>query len=378
MPEKEKILILFHGEHIAYSPTVIQLYDKLSDKYDVTITAEHPISFNNQKLEKRHVIYHRHYHVKGRYWYLFLFMLAQLFDRDARYFLKHKINYKEYFFRFLFIKRLLKKDVYKRVISVDTMNMVFCSVLRQPCDFLSLELCVDEQYLPLIDPAYVKSVLIQSKERYEYLFKNQVFRTFIVQNAPPYHEIVLKKERRGLIYAGSAYALLGFYHCLNYVRKYADERLTVQGAIMPADRERVDREYGNLLTEGRLMLNRNYLENDEMVEYISNYEIGFCFYNFEEETISSNYFNYVSAPSGKMFKYLAAGVPVVCSDILGFAFVKEFQCGILIEAMGEEEIRAAILKIRENYDFYVQNALKAAIHFDFDKAIQPYLDTIGE
>ena len=48
--EREKILILFNGEHIAYSPTVIQLYDELQKKYDVTITAEYPYSFNNQKL----------------------------------------------------------------------------------------------------------------------------------------------------------------------------------------------------------------------------------------------------------------------------------------------------------------------------------------
>src|SRR5438445_3247673 len=104
MSEKEKILILFHGEHIAYSPTVIQIYDALSGKYDVTITAEHPISFNNQKLENRNVLYHRHYHVKGRQLYLLLFQLVVLFNKEARYFKRNKISYKEYFFRFLFIK----------------------------------------------------------------------------------------------------------------------------------------------------------------------------------------------------------------------------------------------------------------------------------
>lgn len=174
MSEKEKILILFHGEHIAYSPTVIQLYDMLSGKYDVTITAEHPITFNNQKPGNRKVLYHRHYHVKGRLIYLFLFYLALPFSKEARYFKRNKINYKEYFFRFLFIKRLLKKNKYKRIISVDTMNGLFCSILKVPTDFLSLELCVDEQYFPLIDPAYINCVIIQSKERYEYLFKEKM------------------------------------------------------------------------------------------------------------------------------------------------------------------------------------------------------------
>src|SRR5260221_5236718 len=122
MNEKENILILFHGEHIAYSPTVIQLYDLLSEKYNVTITAQYPVNFNDQKLENRNVVYHRLYHVKSRYIYMLLFPLIALFNKEARYFKKNGINYKQYFFRFLFIKRQLRKNKYKRVISVDTMN----------------------------------------------------------------------------------------------------------------------------------------------------------------------------------------------------------------------------------------------------------------
>ena len=376
MSEKENIIILFHGEHIAYSPTVIQLYDELSKKYNVTITAEFPISFNNQKLQNRHVLYHRHYHVKGRYFYWLLFQVIALFNKEAKYFKKNRINYKEYFFRYLFIKKQLREKKYKRIISVDIMNLFFCSMLKAHTDFLSLELCIDESVLPLVDTEYINCVIIQSKERYAYLFKDKALLTYYVQNAPAFREIEIKSSRKCLIYAGSAYSLLGFYNCLNYLREYKDEKLTVQGAIMKPDREKVDNEYADLLKENRLMINTTYLENDEMVEYISNYEIGFCFYNFDEVVISSNYFNFISAPSGKMFKYLAAGVPVVCSDILGFKFVNEFQCGILIAKLGEEEIRAAILTIRSNYDFYVNNALKAARYYNFDSAIAPYLEWI--
>ncbi|HTR31920.1 MAG TPA: hypothetical protein VMH27_21755 [Puia sp.] len=376
MSEKKNILILFHGEHIAYSPTVIQLYDMLSEKYSVTITAQYPVNFNDQKLEGRNVVYHRLYHVKSRYFYLLLFPLVALFNKEARYFRKNKISYKQYFFRFLFIKRQLRKTDYARIISVDIMNLFFCSVLKRPTDFLSLELCFDEQLLPLVDTKYMNCVIIQSKERYEYLFKEKKYPTFFVQNAPAFREIQIKPVRRGLIYAGSAYNVLGFYHCLNYIRAYKDERLTVQGAIMKFDRDKVEREYSELLDDGRLIINSKYLENDEMVELISNYEIGFCFYNFDETYISDNYFNYISAPSGKMFKYLAAGVPVVCSDILGFRFVDEFKCGILVDDLSEKEIRSAIGRIRENYAFYVDNALKAARYFDFDRAIAPYLALI--
>jgi hypothetical protein len=376
MREKEKILILFQGEHIAYSPTVIQICDALSEKYDVTITAERPISFNKQELGNRHIIYHRRYQVKGRYFLLAWFHLIAFFNKEAGYFRRNKIAYKEYFFRFLLIKRLLKKNKYKRIISVDILNLLFCSILKVPTDFLSLELCLDEAYLPLIDTSYINCVIIQSKERYEYLLKDKKFKTYYVQNAPAFREIGLKDKRNGLIYAGGAYNLLCFYHCLDYVRKYKDEKLTVQGSVAKPDMDRVIAEYSELLESQRLIINKNYLENDQMVEYISNFEIGFCFYNFDEPLIRANYFNYASAPSGKMFKYLAAGVPVVCSDIIGFKFVNEFQCGVTIGHVREDDIRAAILKIRSNYDFYVKNAIKAARHYDFDAAVAPYLESI--
>ena len=195
MSKKENILILFHGEHIAYSPTVIQLYDELSKQYNVTITAEYPINFNNQKLQNRNVLYHKHYHVRGRYFYLVLFHLYALFNKEAQYFKKNKINYKEYFFRFLFIKKQFRKKVYKRIISVDIMNLVFCSILKVQTDFLSLELCIDEQHLPLVDTTCINCVIIQSKERYEYLFKEKKLKTFLVQNAPAFREIEIKKTR---------------------------------------------------------------------------------------------------------------------------------------------------------------------------------------
>ncbi len=376
MNNKEKILILFHGEHIAYSPTLIQLCDELEKKYEVTITAEYPRSFNNQKLTNKNVLYHRYFHVKTRYFYWLLFQFISLFNEEAKYFKKNKLNYKHYFFRFLFIKNIIKKNKFKAIISIDTLNALFCSILKQKTDFLSLELCVDEQYFPLINTDYINCVIIQSPERYEYLLKEKKLLTFIVQNSPNFKEIEIKEKRRGLIYGGSAYDELGFYHCLKYLNKYPDEVMTVQGAIMKKDSDKVNAEYSNL--KDRLKINNKYLENEEVVEFLSDYEIGFCFYNFDVPSIRDNYFNYATAPSGKMFKYLAAGVPVVCSNIIGFKFVNEFKCGVTIDTMEPEDIRKAILTIRENYQLYVQNAIKAAKHYSFDKAIAPFLQLIDK
>lgn len=376
MSKKENVLILFDGPHLAFSPTTIQFYDELSKKYEVTIIAQDANNFNGQKLNDRNVLYHKYFNVKSRHFYLLLFKVLTIFNSQAKNFKKNGLNYRDYFFKFLFIKKHIKNIEFKRVICVDITNLFFCSILKIKVDFLSLELCKNEHLLPLIDKSIINCVIIQSIERFNYLFKEEQHEIFYIQNAPDFEEMELKSNRRGLIYAGGAYNVLGFYHCLNYLNKYKDEKLTLQGAFLKADKEKVDLEYSHLLNEKRLIINNKYIDNNDVVEYLSDYEIGFCFYNFDDPFIQKNYFNYASAPSGKMFKYLAAGVPVVGSNIPGFKFVDEFKCGILVDDLSEESIQNAVLAIRENYNFYVENSIKAARFYSFDKSIVPYLKFI--
>lgn len=374
--KKEKILILFNGAHLAYSPTVTQLYDALSKNYEVTIVTPHPNIFNNQKLNRPNVIYYRYKTGMARYFYRIFFEVLARINMDAKYFYDRKTTYQDYFLSFPLIERLCSRNNYKRIIAVDLKNLFFMSLLKIKSDFLSLELCANENLLSSIDPELIDCVIIQNKVRYDYLFKNKVFKSFFVQNAPSFKKIEIKKNRRGFIYAGTAWGPFGFYHCLNYLNMYPDEILTVQGAIQNKDKELIKLKYSNLINENRLIINAQYLDNEDVVEYISNFEIGFCVYNFDIDWI--NNFNYKSVPSGKLFKYLAAGVPVVCNDIIGFDFVKEFECGILIKDLSQAEIRRAVLKIRGNYQQYAENAIKAAMHFSFDKAIKPYLEYIKE
>lgn len=376
MNSKENVLILFDGSHLAYSPTTLQLHAELVKKYDVTITALHPDGYNGQEANISNILYHKCFRVKGRYFFWALFQLWLPFSKHAKVFRKNKLTYKDYFFKFLFIKKTIASKKFKRIICVDNSYVFFCSLLKTNVDFLSLELTVNAHLIPLVDRSIINCVIIQSQERFNYLFKNERLKTFFIQNAPVYKEDVLKNKREKLIYAGSAIKILGFYHCLNYLNKYSHEKMVVQGAIFDEDRKRVNKEYSNLLKENRLSIDNAYLQNDEVVEFISNFEIGFCFYDFDDSFMQEHYFNYMSAPSGKMFKYLAAGVPVVCSSIPGFQFVGEFQCGILIDNLEEDVIRNALLTIRADYDFYVQNAIKAAKFYSFEKSVAPYLEFI--
>ncbi|MEK7449437.1 MAG: hypothetical protein AAB019_08135 [Planctomycetota bacterium] len=373
--KKEKILILFEGPHLAYSPTVTQLYDELSKNYEVTIVAQHPEDFTNQELNRQNIVYYKYKHGPVRYFYRVLFEILTRISQKVKYPYNHKITYQEYFFRIPLIRRLCGSNDYKRIVSVDSRNLFFVSVLKIKSDFLSLEIR-DEKLLLSVDTKLINCVIIQNKARYDYLFQNKILKTFFVQNAPNFEKKKLKETRKGLIFAGTAWTAFGFYHCLNYINMYPEEILTVQGAMKNEDKETIKLKHSNLLKENRLIVNDKYLDNKDVVECISNFEIGFCFYDFDTDWI--NNFNYKTAPSGKLFKCLAAGVPVICNDIIGFDFVNEFKCGVLIKNLSETEIRNAVLQIRGNYQYYVTNATKAAMHFSFDKSIKPYLEYIKE
>lgn len=378
MATQQNVLIFFEGPHLAYSPTTIQLYDALSRQYNVTIIAQNPDNYNGQRVSNRNVFYYRYYGVKTRHFYLVIFHLLSFINPQVKMFKKLGLGYRDYFFRFLYFKKFIQTQNFKRVLCVDISNLFFCSLLGVKADFVSLEVCKDHHLLASIKNEDINCVIIQSQQRYAYLFKDKKIKTFIIQNAPTYYEIEPKERENCLIYSGAAHDSFGFFHCLKYLQKYPGEKMMLQGALLPNDRLVVEKDYPDLLAAKRLVINLTYFDNDRVVDFISNYEIGFCFYNFDHPYVKANSFNYISAPSGKMFKYLAAGVPVICSDIEGFHFVKEYECGILINSLDEVSIRNAVLEIRKNYSLYVENAKKTARHFSFDKAIVPYLDFISQ
>ena len=369
--KKEKILILFEGQWLAYSPTVIQLYNELIKKYEVSIFAEKP---RGNQLPLNNVYYFQYDSSSKRYVYKLMFIFLSIFNSGLKYFKFTNNNYQDYFFRFLFIKKLLKRNRYKKVICVDIKNLVFCSILKTRCDFLSLEICINENLLPYVNTGIIDRVIIQRQDRYGYLFKNIKLPVFFVQNAPVYTEVNVSRVKKNLIFTGTINKEFGIFYCLEYLKQFKDETLILLGGMNDAVKQEVNTLYADLIKENRLIIDNRYLDNDDVVNFISNCEMGFCLYNFDTAWVKN--FNYQTAPSGKVFKYLAAGVPVICNDIAGFDFVRSFECGELLTDMSPISIREAASKIRAKYNVYVENAKRAAKHFSFDKAIQPYLDYV--
>jgi glycosyltransferase involved in cell wall biosynthesis len=374
---RKKITILFNGENLSYSPTVIGLYDLLSKQFDVNIIARAPVNFDNKLLPNRKVNYIKG--VKSENLEKINNRLVSLFARFSNKIalIQRKIGNLAYeipvaFYEFMFIRKCLSKDKPDFIIAVDFRNLWYAQILNKKVEFLSLEIVPNDRFYHKCSFKNINSVVIQTRERYEHLFNDKKFKTFFIQNAPVFTAPEFNQSRQGLVYCGTAWEPFGFYHCLEFLKSFPDYTLTVKGAILNPDRVRVENQYSDLLSNKRLIIDNKYLDDNEVVSYLRKFRIGFCFYNFDIDYI--NNFNYLSAPSGKMFKYFAAGVPVIGQDILGLKPIREFDCGILIKDLKPESIKGAIDAIESNFDYYSQNCLKAAEHYSFDKTAQPFID----
>ena len=147
--------------------------------------------------------------------------------------------------------------------------------------------------------------------------------------------------------------------------------LTIKGVIYKNSvKTAILSRYSRLIDQGKVVLDETYTNQDNIVKYLTPFSIGFCFYDFN--LISKNDFNYLSSPSGKLFNYYAAGVPVIGTDVPGLSSVHEFKTGILIKELSVDCILTAIKRIINNYEEFSRNCIRAARHFDFAEAAASY------
>jgi glycosyltransferase involved in cell wall biosynthesis len=381
---KKRLTIIFDGIWVAYSPTTIALYDLLSEYFEVTIIAQNPRHFDNNPLPNRKVIYINELLTKNQYRLAkTLFAFRALFNKEERILkgakpgidASEKINFLEIYNEFNFIKNHLAKEKPDFIIAVDSKNLWFTQILGKKVEFLSLEITPQIEFFQnQCNFENINSVIIQTKERYDYLFKNAELRTFYIQNAPVFTPPQTNNHREGLIFSGTASDEYGFFICLDFLKIYPEYTLTLRGAMVA--KNRVETDYADLITNKNLIVDEKYLDDSEVVNYLRQFKIGFCFYNFKIKQLNTFHFRHV--PSGKMFKYFAAGVPVIGVDIPGLKPIKDFEAGILIKDLEPENIKKAIDTIESNYDYYSQNCLKAAEHYSFDKMAKPFVDYLLE
>jgi len=361
---KKNLLIIFPDEWLSHSPTLLNLVHILKDSFNVRVISIDDSVFRNSRLNDAcfsFIKVNKHFSV---------FFLRRI--RVIYGVLKSILLLRE-------LRKLIRVQAVDGVIGVDSIGLWVAQKVFGSAHFLSLEVNRDF-FFRSCRPDRILSVATQSKERAGFLFNNPPARTFLLPNAPILPEtfpgaFINKKFNGRLIYLGVILPTHGIYPCLDVMEKIAGTgaTLTIKGVLYKNRvRQSIRKRYRRLFNDGTVFLDQEYVAQDDLINFLSDFSVGFCFYDFTR--ISLRDFNYLSSPSGKLFNYYAAGVPVIGTDVLGLRSVRDFNAGILLKDHTPEAIGDAFEKISQNFDFYRQNCLKAAANFDFRRAVTPYRD----
>lgn len=368
----KKICIVTTDVILAYQPTILNLYDQLIKHFEVEIISFEPGYISDKKITDRNVLYLKEPAIPKK----ILSWLDFGINITSKRILK-KV-YRNFYYNNYFSKRLTRKALEAKLkniktdifIVVDYMALLsFQNVLPERfCHFLSLEIFENDKHRQLVQLEKVKSVIIQSNARFNFLFPANQLEVFYLQNAPSTTDFCFKETRtKSLIWAGSIIQKFGVLNCIEFIEHYKQFSLTLKGGGEANFLLILKKKFHVLVEQGLLVIDNSYLTSNDFINYIADFKIGFCFYDIELTKVN---FNYRTAPSGKLFAYYAASVPVIALNIPGLQSVTDFKTGVLIDDYNPSTIFNAIIEIEENYKFYSDNCRKASVHFAFDTNCQ--------
>lgn len=376
---KKGFLIIFLNEHLAYSPSTLNIFYALKKDSNVQLICPYqPKHFSENEIKDPDIKY-LNFEIKRNIFNSVTTLFRKIKDlfirpSESTLIKRHLFNYKT---RYL-INYIKKTD--KEIIAVDTVALWCAQQAGKKAHLLSLEIADNDEYLKHIELSAIKSVIIQSPERLNYLFPTEKPRHFIVQNAPkylPFEPDYTYRKKTDLVYCGSSMLYFGIITCLDFLRDYKEYTLTIKGAYPNGTKEIVEEFYSDLLTEKRLTIDTNYLSEESLTKYVSKFRIGFAFYDFYRFPHLKT-FNYYTAPSGKVYQYLNSGTPIIGNVLPGFKFINETKSGVLVNYLSTQQIKMAIDAIEEDYLTYAENAKRIASEYDFNKMIIPFLKYVIE
>jgi len=372
----KKILIVFSGAHLPYSTTILNLFYSLKKLgYKVSILADEPVQkFSLEKVNDPDVHYiNIKVSTKSIFKRLSSLIINRIGNKRAR---EHNSLQNAKAFNYISAIAGYDADI---IIAVDFFCLWCVQQLQRPAHLLSLEILENDRYFDACDFTKIVSVIIQSKERYNYLFKSNITPPFtILPNSPFYDNFIPPYESRiknNLIYCGSALCEFGIISCLDYLMDFPEYKLTIKGAVPEGTKLSIEKFYNELLKEGRLVLNDTYMSAGELTRYVSGFWAGFAFYDFYRFSMVRS-FNYYTAPSGKLYQYFNSGIPVIGNQLSGFQIVESKNAGRLVKYLSSLEIKNALDAIEVSYLEIASNSKKISLEFDLKIFMDNVIDKI--
>lgn len=373
------VLIVFTDPHLAYSPSILNLFYELKKITCVKLISPepHPL-YSLQRVDDQDIIY---FDTEEQYVYPRLYnrILNKVKNRLSPPTALQVHNERLKTQR---AKKIIEfvKNFEGKILVVDFFALWCVQQAGRKAHLFSLEIHENDPYRSSCNYDMIESVVIQSYDRYYYLFQENQIKYFIVQNAPPFINFApnyIDRDKNDLIFCGSAVPWFGIISCLDFIKDYPEYTLTIKGAVPKATKNSIELFYKDLITNKRLIIDEEYLDAETLTAYVSKFRIGFAFYDFYRfEQVRS--FNYFTAPSGKVFQYLNSGVPVVANDLKGFELLKVTDAGVLVPSLSSKAIKTAIDEIESSYLKYAQNAKLASKEFDYLGNIKTFINFLTQ
>ena len=357
----KKILIIFPYDWLSYFSTALNLYQLLSEEYEVDI-----VTFASQnQIEDPNIHY-----VKVPQ------IVVRVVGRLDGLLLRFKVSSKLLFWTQVFwlMQRAIRVKP-DEIVAGEFLGLWIAQLVADKIHLLVVDIDEDDVFYQRTNHQKIQTVLISNEERYKYLFPNIDLTRFYIPNSPIYRPLQRPKEKRGFVYCGSSIPQWGIFEYLEFISNYPKYTLTIRGGMSKEVEAKILERYQFLIDTGRVVINKTYIDGKDICGFVQNFRIGFCLYNVTSIPKNKR-FNQLYGSYGKLFTYYASGVPVIATNIPGMQSVLEFNTGVLVEDMSPASIKNAVDAIEANYDTMCENCLRAAAHFSFDKAVQPFLDYI--
>ena len=347
--ELSEVLIVFPEEYLSYAPTIKNLSKCLyADGYKVTI-----VCFSSNKFSQCAI--------EAKVDYINISAIPNRLRH--RGFVKYVI--------LLFHLNKYRNNRYRAVIGVDGAGYLAAKSFFPYVVMLSLELS-DVKLLSKCNKIGIDRLLIQSHRRAQYIIQENDVPVGIIHNSPFYlenlnlSESINELRKNKLVYFGSINKIFGVEEAIESLY-YLDDIYTLElhGIVDSKYVGELEKRYSSLIKNHRLNMSCEYIEEEKIIDFLLKYGIGLCTYT--SDLVKSS-FDFESCPSGKLYNYYNAGIPVVGTDILGLSSVRSGQAGILLANPSGKSIAEAIKQIGENYEFYSKNARKNAKKYDFKES----------
>ncbi len=168
--------------------------------------------------------------------------------------------------------------------------------------------------------------------------------------------------QEGLIYSGSlGMDILGNF--IEHINDFSNIPITLSGwgRVSPKVRENPNVK----------VIIHNFSQ-DEYTEFISAYKAALIWYTDRHD---DNVY-YIGLASGKFFKHLSLGQPVIVNNVPGLAEeVKRYKLGVVINNLSE--LSDAYKNICDNYEFYVRNIQEIyEKKYDYGKVSKRFFDSM--